>query len=94
MLVVATMVVAALTVHLKHGFFAQANGYELPFIYAFAAATIAFAGPGALSLDALLRIAVMSQPIVVWGLLVLGLLGGVATAALRRSPASHASSVA
>jgi uncharacterized membrane protein YphA (DoxX/SURF4 family) len=32
--VLATMLVAALSVHLKNGFFAQNNGFELAFLYA------------------------------------------------------------
>ncbi len=85
MLVVSTMVVAAFAVHGKNGFFASANGFELPFIYAVAASALAFASPGLLSLDALSPITVTDRPAVVWGLLLLGVLGGLGTLALRRA---------
>jgi putative oxidoreductase len=51
-IVVLVMIVAAVTVHLEGGFFAASNGIELPLLYAIGAMAIAFAGPGAWSLDA------------------------------------------
>src|SRR5262245_52384589 len=51
--VLAAMLVAIVSVHLKNGFFAMGNGFELPFLYAVAAFAIAFTGPGAFSLDVL-----------------------------------------
>ena len=53
-LIVLVMVVAAGAVHLQNGFWAQNQGYELNVMYIAAALAIAFAGPGALSLDAVL----------------------------------------
>jgi putative oxidoreductase len=50
-LIVLVMIVAAGTAHFKNGFFAQNQGYELNAIYSAAAIALAFAGPGALSLD-------------------------------------------
>jgi putative oxidoreductase len=51
-IVVLVMIVAAVTVHLEGGFFAASNGIELPLLYAIGVMAIAFAGPGAWSLDA------------------------------------------
>ena len=45
------MMVAALSAHLKNGFFAHNGGYEYPLVLAVVAAALAFAGPGTLSLD-------------------------------------------
>src|SRR6266568_637014 len=52
--VLATMIVAMVSVHLKNGFFAASNGIEIPFLYAAAALGLAVTGGGAYSLDALL----------------------------------------
>lgn len=50
----SVMVVAAVTVHAKNGFFAASGGYEYNLVLGVAALSVAFTGPGALSLDALL----------------------------------------
>ena len=54
--VLATMLVAVVTVHLKQGLFAAQGGYEYNLVLAVAALSLAFTGPGALALDALLGI--------------------------------------
>lgn len=54
LLVISVMAVAAVTVHLAKGFFAHAGGYEYTLILAVSALSVAFTGPGALSLDAVL----------------------------------------
>jgi len=51
--VIGTMAVAA-SVHVSKGLWGQNGGYELPLVYAVAAATLAFTGPGAASFDNLL----------------------------------------
>ncbi len=43
--------IAALTVHVKNGFFAQAGGYEFNLALAGMALTLLLAGAGAFSLD-------------------------------------------
>jgi putative oxidoreductase len=53
-LLLSVMLVAAVTVHMKNGFFVQNGGYEYTLVLGIAALTVAFAGPGSLSLDALL----------------------------------------
>ncbi len=52
--VVSLMLVAAVTVHMAHGFFANNNGVEVPVLFATAAFGLALTGPGAYSLDTVL----------------------------------------
>jgi putative oxidoreductase len=51
----SVMLVAALAVHRKNGFFVTGGGYEYNLVLGVAALTPAFTGPGSLSLDALLQ---------------------------------------
>ncbi len=53
---IAVMCVAAWTVHLPNGFFSAKDGYELNFIFALAALSVAVVGPGQFSVDYLLGI--------------------------------------
>jgi putative oxidoreductase len=53
-LIVLVMVVAAGSMHVKNGFFASKNGFELNAFYVAAALALTFGGPGALSLDGVL----------------------------------------
>ena len=89
-LIVSVMIVAAVTVHWSHGVFAQNNGIELPLLYAAGAATLALAGPGALSLDAAFGLTGLWSPAIVWSVLAAGIVGGFANLALRRTPATVA----
>jgi putative oxidoreductase len=82
-LVLATMLVAALSVHIKNGFFAQNNGFELAFLYAVGALSYAFAGFGPASVDSALGITLFATPAATWALLAIGVLGGLGTIALR-----------
>ena len=50
-LVILMMTTAALTVHVKNGFFNDKRGYELNLIYAMSALILTFTGPGDYSLD-------------------------------------------
>ena len=88
---VSVMVVAALTVHLPHGLFAQNNGFEVPLLYATAAIALALTGFGAYSLDAALGLDALWTLGVTLTVLALGVAGGAANAALRRpAPAAAA----
>lgn len=82
-LIAATMLVAAVSVHLAKGLFASNGGYELNLLIAVAALALAFTGPGAFSLDAVLGLELAGNT---WGLAALGasFLGG-AGALLSRS---------
>lgn len=86
--VVAVMLVAAITVHVKAGFFVTGGGYEYNLVLAAAALAIAFTGPGALSLDAALGVSLSGA---LWGAgaLVAGLAGG----AMQLAGRAHASAL-
>ena len=81
--VIAVMLVAAVSVHVKSGFFAQAGGYEYAFILGATAAALAFTGPGALSLDGVLGTSVSGGP-AGFAALAAGLVGGALPLLSRR----------
>lgn len=89
-IMLAVMVVAAISVHWQNGLFATANGIELPLLYSIAAIRFALTGPGRYSLDAALGFQWAWTPRVIWVSLALGVLGGVVNLALRRRPAAPA----
>ena len=92
--VVAVMLVAAVSVHLKSGFFAHDGGHEYTLVLGAAALALAFTGPGALSLDRALGIAWSGEA---WGLAALaaGLIGGtVPLLARKTAPAATAQTAA
>src|SRR4051794_18136136 len=76
-LVLSVMVVAAVTVHWKSGFFAQSNGIEVPFLYAAGAVALALAGPGQFSVDALLGLEWLWTPQIAVLALAVGVFGAV-----------------
>jgi putative oxidoreductase len=73
--VFAVMLVAGVTVHLKRGFFLTSGGYEYTLILGVSGLSLAFTGPGVLSLDALLG---LNPAGALWGAtaLLVGLAGG------------------
>jgi putative oxidoreductase len=72
--IVADMTVAVAVIHLKAGFFAHKGGWEYNLVLAASALGVAFAGPGAFSLDAVLGRS-WGEP---WGVvaLIVGLMAG------------------
>lgn len=84
MLVLATMIVAAVSAHWQNGVFAASNGIELPLLDAAVAAALTLTGPGAYSLDAALGLTAFWTPAVAWGALAAGIIGGAANLAARR----------
>jgi putative oxidoreductase len=83
-LMLSVMIVAGVSVHLKNGLFAASNGIELALLYGAAAAALALTGPGLYSLDARLGLLSVWTPAVTWTTLGLGIIGGVASLAIRR----------
>ena len=75
--------VAATSVHTRKGFFITSGGFEYALVLGVAALTLAFTGPGLLSLDALLEHYLSGT---LWGGAALfgGVLGGVVTLLQRR----------
>ncbi len=82
--VLAVMLVAAVSAHVKQGFFITSGGYEYTLVLGAAGLAFAFTGPGAISLDALLGWT-MSGVQVGLAALVAGLVGGAVPLAQRRS---------
>ena len=93
-LVLSVMIVAAISVHWRNGLFAMSNGIELPLLYAAGAVALALTGPGRYSLDARLGIASVWTPALTWIALGVGVLGGVANLAVRRTPPARVAAAA
>ena len=85
-MIIAVMVVAMATVHWQNGLFGQNNGIEIPLLYAAFAAGIALTGYGTFSLDAALGLS-WAAP-VSWVAIALGVLGGFANLAIRKTEAA------
>jgi putative oxidoreductase len=87
--IVAVMLVAAVSVHIKKGFFATNGGYEYTLVLAGAALALAFTGPGAFSLDQALGISWSGDA---WGLasLAAGLIGGALPLLARKTERASA----
>jgi len=81
--IICVMLVGAVSVHVKNGFFAQNGGYEYALFLGIAALTLAFTGPDSLSLDALLGHYLSGT---FWGVaaLLAGIIGGVIPLMQRR----------
>ena len=82
-LIVSVMVVAIATVHWQHGLWATNNGIEVPLLYAAAAVALALTGFGGYSLDAALALTWSAE--VAWIAIGMGVLGGVANLAIRKT---------
>jgi putative oxidoreductase len=90
-IIVAVMLVAIATAHLTKGFFNHNGGYEYPLVLAVAALSLAFTGPGRISVDALLG---REYAGIAWGVgsLIVGSVGAVLQlASRRRDPTVQAS---
>lgn len=89
-LIASVMLVAAATVHAKNGFFITSQGYEFNLLIGVAALSVAFTGPGALSLDAAIGYAPAGFA---WGVgaAVVAVLGALGQLAQRNVSASGSS---
>jgi putative oxidoreductase len=83
-LLLSVMLVAGVSVHWKNGLFAGTNGIEVPLLYATGALALALAGPGLLSLDAVLGIASIWTPALKVAVLAIGAVGGAVNLLARR----------
>jgi putative oxidoreductase len=85
--IVAVMLVAAVSVHIKKGFFATNGGYEYTLVLGGAALALAFTGPGGFSLDQALGISWSGDA---WGLAApaAGLIGGAVPLLARKTVAT------
>jgi len=86
MLIIATMIVAIVTVHLSKGFFSHDGGYELALVYALIAVALALIGNGRYSLDAAFGLSALYTPAANWVAIALGIAGGFGNLILRRAP--------
>ena len=83
-LMIAVMIVAATTVHMKNGLFAANNGIELPLLYGVGALGLLLTGPGSISLDAALGLGILTAPAIAWTALAIGVAGGFLNLLARR----------
>jgi len=83
-LLLSVMIVAAISVHWKHGLFAGTNGIEVPLLYAAGALALAFTGYGPFALDAALGIDHAWTPELKLAALAVGVVGGVVNLLARR----------
>ena len=90
-LIISVMFVAVATVHVKHGYFSQNQGFEYNLTLAAVALSLAIIGAGPVSLDAALHLPDAGP---IWGLaaLVAGVAGGLVQLAGRRAPAAQKAS--
>ena len=90
---IAVMIVAVFTVHISKGFFNQNGGYEYNLVLSVAALTLAFTGPGSLSLEAFLN---YSNSGTVWGVaaFLVGVVGGTIPLLERKASESAGTSSA
>ena len=89
-IVLSVMIVAAVTVHLANGLFAQDNGIEVPLLYGAGAVTLALTGFGTVSLDAVTGLAQFWTPALVLATLAAGVIGGAGMLLVRRPETAKA----
>ncbi len=85
-LIVLVMLVAIVSVHAPNGFFATANGIEMPLMNVAGALAIAFAGPGGYALDRVLGLLDLSRPAIIWPVLAAAVVAAFVTLGMRQRP--------
>lgn len=88
-LILIVMLNAIGSVHIRNGFFASANGIELPLMNIAGAMAIAFAGVGAYSIDTALGTTGFSVPSVTWLIVLLAVIVGAFSLSMRRREAAR-----
>jgi putative oxidoreductase len=91
-LVISVLTVAILTVHIRNGFFAANNGFEIPLIYIAGALAVAFTSSSLLTLDNLFGITLFHSAAATWVFVALGLVAGLLAVLTRRAPAQSSAS--
>jgi putative oxidoreductase len=89
--ILTAMIVAAISVHWKNGFFLQNNGYEAAFLYGAVALGLALTGAGTYSLDSSLALNFFGLLSVKVALIVAAIIGATLTLAVRRQPEAQPS---
>jgi putative oxidoreductase len=89
-LIVAIMIVAAVTVHLQNGVFSTSNGIEVPLLFGAAAVAFGLAGYGPYSLDAVTGLSAIWTPTLTLIVLGFGVVGGIANLLIRRPTPAQA----
>ena len=89
-LMLSVMIVAAISVHWRHGLFAVKNGIEVPLLYATGAAALALTGPGRYSADAVLGISSHWTPTLAWTALAVAVAGAALNLVARKRTAPRA----
>jgi putative oxidoreductase len=87
-LMISVMIVAALSVHWKNGFFAASNGIEITVLFGVAALALAFTGFGRFSLDAIVGLDALVTPTESVAAVLLGVVGAIVNLSLRRQHAT------
>lgn len=90
-LMILMMLTAALTVHVKNGFFNAKNGYELNVVYGMSALILTFTGPGEYSLDRFLGLDRFYSPRNDWIAIVAAVVIALANVAASKQPSRAAS---
>lgn len=88
-LVGQSMVIIA-RVHWSKGFWATKSGYEYPMVLGAASLGLAFAGPGAWSIDRYLPLGLLYRPIVIWIMVAVALAIGLIAIMMRPAPSGPA----
>jgi putative oxidoreductase len=86
-LIVLVMLVAVVSVHITKGFFISNGGWELNAMIVAAALAIAFAGNGAYSLDSVLNLSFLTDPVQIWYALAAAAIVAALNLLARRRPA-------
>ncbi|MGC1382052.1 MAG: DoxX family protein [Candidatus Baltobacteraceae bacterium] len=91
-LIVLVMLVAIFSVHVSKGFFTSNGGWELPALNIAAALAVAFGGNGSYSLDRVLGLNFLTDPLQIWYALAAAVIvAGLNLLARRPAPTSTSS---